>query len=452
MDSEVIILVSGLETAIALLLGVMLITQIVEEMGGFQYLIRLLGKAGTSPVTFLIRTSLLGALSAALVTNDTTVCVTTSLFTKFYVNNILRYTMQCLFLTPIVARSCVSRGFNPAPFLLSLATSTNIGSAATPIGSPQNIIIAALGGVSFLDFLRYILLASLVGLLINVSLILFAYRGNLYINTGSTNSRPAGDQVEVVPPSGHVDHVSGPEQTELPSLASLQQVHEPRERKTVIRLIDFTKTLQGARRYRLRSSLPHLLPMPAFAENFVYEEDLGTEDSQDGGLSEVIPDVPERQEDGGLEKEKDTHGARSSSDSEQLPLAATRQRSRTIGGEQNRDRGTSLRSAHTAPHTRKVLDRYTHQLRRHRAMSLDEGKTYLEHLDLVDLEEMDRHYGGVTLMPKPEIVARRSSFHPIMTESVWERWKPRVQRLLVGLLLPAMVTADQWVVSFPFLC
>ncbi len=58
----------------------------------------------------------------------------------------------CLAMTPIVARLCLRRGTNPLPFLLGLACAANIGSAATLIGNPQNMLI---GSVLRLDFADY---------------------------------------------------------------------------------------------------------------------------------------------------------------------------------------------------------------------------------------------------------------------------------------------------------
>jgi Na+/H+ antiporter NhaD/arsenite permease-like protein len=59
----------------------------------------------------------------------------------------------CLAMTPVVARLCLQRGLNPVPFLIGLACAANIGSAATLIGNPQNMLI---GSVMRLDFAAYV--------------------------------------------------------------------------------------------------------------------------------------------------------------------------------------------------------------------------------------------------------------------------------------------------------
>ncbi|MCK6427210.1 MAG: anion transporter [Burkholderiaceae bacterium] len=59
----------------------------------------------------------------------------------------------CLAMTPVVAHLCLRRGLAPLPFLVGLACAANIGSAATLIGNPQNMLI---GSVLRLDFGAYL--------------------------------------------------------------------------------------------------------------------------------------------------------------------------------------------------------------------------------------------------------------------------------------------------------
>jgi Na+/H+ antiporter NhaD/arsenite permease-like protein len=49
----------------------------------------------------------------------------------------------CLAMTPVVARIALRRGLDPVPLLVGLACAANIGSAATLIGNPQNMLIGA---------------------------------------------------------------------------------------------------------------------------------------------------------------------------------------------------------------------------------------------------------------------------------------------------------------------
>lgn len=59
----------------------------------------------------------------------------------------------CLAVAPVLAEACLRRRLNPVPFLLALACASNIGSAATLIGNPQNMMI---GEVLRLDFGAYL--------------------------------------------------------------------------------------------------------------------------------------------------------------------------------------------------------------------------------------------------------------------------------------------------------
>ncbi|KAG8381301.1 hypothetical protein BUALT_Bualt06G0108200 [Buddleja alternifolia] len=65
--------------------------------------------------------------------------------------------------------------FGTMPFLLALASSANIGSSATPIGNPQNLVIAVQSKISFGGFLFGILPAMLVGVVVNALILLCMY-------------------------------------------------------------------------------------------------------------------------------------------------------------------------------------------------------------------------------------------------------------------------------------
>ncbi len=60
----------------------------------------------------------------------------------------------CLAMTPVVARLCLQRGLPPVPFLVGLACAANIGSAATLIGNPQNMLIGSVLQLPFAGYVR----------------------------------------------------------------------------------------------------------------------------------------------------------------------------------------------------------------------------------------------------------------------------------------------------------
>jgi Na+/H+ antiporter NhaD/arsenite permease-like protein len=70
---------------------------------------------------------------------------------------------------PVLADACLRRGLDPVPFLLALACAANIGSAATLIGNPQNMLI---GEVLKLPFGGYFLEAVVPGPLFAAALVL----------------------------------------------------------------------------------------------------------------------------------------------------------------------------------------------------------------------------------------------------------------------------------------
>lgn len=61
----------------------------------------------------------------------------------------------CLAVTPVVVALCRQRALPPVPFLIGLACASNIGSAATLIGNPQNMLIGSMLKLHFADHLRH---------------------------------------------------------------------------------------------------------------------------------------------------------------------------------------------------------------------------------------------------------------------------------------------------------
>jgi Na+/H+ antiporter NhaD/arsenite permease-like protein len=82
----------------------------------------------------------------------------------------------CLAIAPVLADACLRRGLNPLPFLLALACAANIGSAATLIGNPQNMLIGETLKLSFAGYAREAALPVLAGLLVTWGLIVLLSR------------------------------------------------------------------------------------------------------------------------------------------------------------------------------------------------------------------------------------------------------------------------------------
>jgi len=142
---------------ILLLFSTMALTVYLEDAWFFQWLAQIILSACRRPVTLLWAVCLLsGSLSAFLV-NDTV----------------------CIFLTPVVVSLCTRAGLPLGPFLITLATSANIGSAATLVGNPQNMIIASLSHIPFARFLTVAGPPALIGLLVNGALLWLFFRKRL---------------------------------------------------------------------------------------------------------------------------------------------------------------------------------------------------------------------------------------------------------------------------------
>ena len=71
----------------------------------------------------------------------------------------------CLAVAPLLAEACLRRRLDPVPYLLALACASNIGSAATLIGNPQNMLIGEVLRLPFGAYARDALLPVVLGLL-----------------------------------------------------------------------------------------------------------------------------------------------------------------------------------------------------------------------------------------------------------------------------------------------
>ncbi len=83
----------------------------------------------------------------------------------------------CLAVAPVVVDLCRRRALAPIPFLLALACAANVGSAATLIGNPQNILIGQRLELSFTGYMATALVPTLLGLLATWAIICLQYRG-----------------------------------------------------------------------------------------------------------------------------------------------------------------------------------------------------------------------------------------------------------------------------------
>ena len=90
------------------------------------------------------------------------VIFTSGLLSAFFVNDIV-----CLVMVPFVLS--ITRRMNqpPLPYLLAVATGSNIGSVATITGNPQNMLIGSFSGIRYRDFFVHLAPVALVGLFVD---------------------------------------------------------------------------------------------------------------------------------------------------------------------------------------------------------------------------------------------------------------------------------------------
>ncbi|MGE0713263.1 MAG: SLC13 family permease [Planctomycetota bacterium] len=163
---------------IVLLLGMMLVAAYLERGGFFGRAAGLLTRVCRTPGRLLLGVGVGAAALSALLVNDTV----------------------CLFLTPIVVAACLRHGLPLAPYLLAVATSANIGSAATLVGNPQNMLIGSLSQVPFATFLLVAAPAVLLGLALNLALLWLMF--GRHLPTGELAAVEEGAPADTPPNDG----------------------------------------------------------------------------------------------------------------------------------------------------------------------------------------------------------------------------------------------------------
>lgn len=144
---------------ILLLYGLMVISSQFRLSGFYTVVALKLTGLLARPRVFLAATLAVSALLSALLTND----------------------IVCLAFTPVLTAALLRARLNPVPFLLGLACATNIGSAATIIGNPQNMLIGQVGHLAFAPFLRWCLIPVIISLGLTYCLLLLFYRRGLTV-------------------------------------------------------------------------------------------------------------------------------------------------------------------------------------------------------------------------------------------------------------------------------
>jgi Na+/H+ antiporter NhaD/arsenite permease-like protein len=150
LDVPHLIEFAGLDI-ILFLVAMMTIIGFLEENHFFEFVIEhLLSLVGPHPKRLMVVLMVLACVSAALVDEVTSI----------------------LFMVAAMLNLLGRDKINPAPFVLMLVLTTNVGSSATVVGNPVGIIIALRSGLTFVDFLRWATPISAVCMVVTILLCL----------------------------------------------------------------------------------------------------------------------------------------------------------------------------------------------------------------------------------------------------------------------------------------
>jgi Na+/H+ antiporter NhaD/arsenite permease-like protein len=127
---------------ITLLFAMMVINVNLRLAGFFQLAVSWITRLAKTPRQLLALLILFSGVLSALFLNDTIV----------------------LMFTPLVIELTSTLKRNPIPYLIGLVSAANIGSTATIIGNPQNIIIGIASNIPFLTFTGHLAPIALIGL------------------------------------------------------------------------------------------------------------------------------------------------------------------------------------------------------------------------------------------------------------------------------------------------
>lgn len=138
---------------IFLLLGMMIIIATLQLDGFFSLIARKTISWSRSRLRLLSIIVFVTGVSSAFLVNDAVV----------------------LMFTPVIIQICRSSKLNPVPYLIAEILASNVGSAMTITGNPQNMLIGITSGISYSEFILRLLPVSAIGLILIIFVIRFIY-------------------------------------------------------------------------------------------------------------------------------------------------------------------------------------------------------------------------------------------------------------------------------------
>jgi Na+/H+ antiporter NhaD/arsenite permease-like protein len=125
------------------------------------------------------------------------VILTCGVLSAFFVNDIV-----CLVMVPFVLTLTQKLRLPPMPFLLAVATSSNIGSVATITGNPQNMLIGSYSGIGYREFLFHLGPVAAVGLALDWFILHWIFSRELH--------RAGVEAAAIQPPAVELSHLLKP--------------------------------------------------------------------------------------------------------------------------------------------------------------------------------------------------------------------------------------------------
>ena len=154
---------------LVLLFGMMVISGYLDESGFFSALAQATLRRASEPRVLLGAVVWVSGIASAFLMNDTV----------------------CLMMTPVVAAMTLALRVDPLPYLLALATSSNIGSVATLAGNPQNMLIGTASHIPYRDYILVMGPIAVLCLAVNHALLLRVYGPRLERAAGEGEEEPS---------------------------------------------------------------------------------------------------------------------------------------------------------------------------------------------------------------------------------------------------------------------
>jgi Na+/H+ antiporter NhaD/arsenite permease-like protein len=139
---------------ILLLFGMMIVVANLRVAGFFPWAARWFVRRAHGPQSLLAAVIVITAVLSAMFVNDTI----------------------CIVMTPLVLEITGSLGRRPLPYLLAVAMASNVGSAATITGNPQNMMIGGFSGIPYATFFFTLAPVAVFGVVVTFVLLRWMHR------------------------------------------------------------------------------------------------------------------------------------------------------------------------------------------------------------------------------------------------------------------------------------